>query len=68
MDKAKYSGPTNPFKKPNGKWTVEHFPNGFRTEYGEYPDLHAAQKAFEVLAASWLANDPVYVKPSDDLC
>ena len=66
MSVTKHSGPTPPFLKPNGMWAVIHFSKGVSTEYGEYRAVQDAQSAYEKLAASWLANDPVYIVPAEN--
>jgi len=64
MNPVKYSAPTNPFPKANGKWAVDHFPKGIRTEFGEYPDRERAQQAYQTVTSRWETNDPIYIVPS----
>ncbi|HMD20387.1 MAG TPA: hypothetical protein VKH40_08700 [Alloacidobacterium sp.] len=57
---VKQPGPTLAYKKNNGMWTFDIFPNGSRREAGDYPD-EAAAKEWSVKAwLHWKANGYTY--------
>ena len=53
------SAPSSPYRKSNGMWAFDFFPNGVRTEFAEYPDEASAQTDVEVMLKRW-AKDANY--------
>lgn len=53
MSNTRYSAPTAPYRKPNGMWAFDVFPNGIRTEFAEYTDEDSVRADAEVMARRW---------------
>ena len=53
VDNVRYLAPEPPYVKEDGKWAVDYFPNGTRTEYGEYSEEEDAQRAHRKLCSVW---------------
>ena len=53
MSSTRYSGPTDPYRKANGMWAFDVFPNGVRTEFAEYPDEGSVRTDAEVMERRW---------------
>ena len=55
----KFSAPSNPYRKANGMWAFDFFPDGVRTEFAQYPDEKSAQADAQVMSKRW-AMDASY--------
>ena len=49
----RYSAPTGPYRKSNGMWAFDVFPNGVRKEFAEYSEEDSVRTDAEVMARRW---------------
>jgi hypothetical protein len=52
--------PSAVYRKPNGKWTFDIFPNGIRQEAGDYIDEETAKEWSWKALRVWEANGQDY--------